>query len=473
MSKHIQPTISMFDGAILRQAVLDALRKLNPGDLVRNPVIFVTEVVALLVTVLFVRDLATGAIRLLHGTDRGLALVHGDLRQLRRGRGRRAGPGAGRHPAPGAHPDRRQAAVRSGAQGTPRERVGARSRHRRPRAGRGRRPDPGRRRGGGGHRLGQRGGDHGRVRSRHPRVRRRPLRRHGRHHGDLRLARGADHRSFRLLVPRPDDRARGRSRAAEDAERDRPQRPAGRHDHRLPDRRRHAGGLRPLFRSRRPGAGAGGAARHADPDDHRRPAFGHRHRRHGPPHPLQRARHVGPGGGGRGRRRHAAPRQDGHHHLRQPHGLRDHPGFRRHGARGGAGSPAGEPCRRDRRGTLDRGARRRRSTGSSLRTGAGGCPLHRILGDHAALRRRYRRRRLRKGAVDAVLRFVRDASGRAVPDPGFAAAVDRIARSGGTPLGLADGRPRSSASFTSRTSSSPTSRSASPNCAAWASAPSW
>ena len=63
MSKHIQPTISMFDGAILRQAVLDALRKLNPGDLVRNPVIFVTEVVALLVTVLFVRDLATGAIR--------------------------------------------------------------------------------------------------------------------------------------------------------------------------------------------------------------------------------------------------------------------------------------------------------------------------------------------------------------------------------------------------------------------------
>lgn len=60
MSKHVQPTVSMFDGAILRQAVLDALRKLNPGDLIRNPVIFVTEVVALLVSVLFVRDLATG-----------------------------------------------------------------------------------------------------------------------------------------------------------------------------------------------------------------------------------------------------------------------------------------------------------------------------------------------------------------------------------------------------------------------------
>jgi len=48
-------------------------------------------------------------------------------------------------------------------------------------------------------------------------------------------------------------------------------------------------------------------------------------------------------------------------------------------------------------------------------------------------------RTLRKGAVDAVLRFVRDASGRNVSDAGFATAVDRIARSGGTPLGLTDG----------------------------------
>lgn len=61
MSKHIQPTISMFDGAILRQAILNSVKKLNPGDLIRNPVIFVTEVVALLVTVLFIRDLVTAA----------------------------------------------------------------------------------------------------------------------------------------------------------------------------------------------------------------------------------------------------------------------------------------------------------------------------------------------------------------------------------------------------------------------------
>ena len=49
-------------------------------------------------------------------------------------------------------------------------------------------------------------------------------------------------------------------------------------------------------------------------------------------------------------------------------------------------------------------------------------------------------RRLRKGAVDAVLRFAREQAGRDVPEPAeFRAAVDRIARTGGTPLGLADG----------------------------------
>lgn len=40
------------DRALLRRAALDALRKLNPAKLVRNPVIFVTEVVSMLVTVL-------------------------------------------------------------------------------------------------------------------------------------------------------------------------------------------------------------------------------------------------------------------------------------------------------------------------------------------------------------------------------------------------------------------------------------
>ncbi|MBY0613445.1 MAG: potassium-transporting ATPase subunit KdpB [Beijerinckiaceae bacterium] len=51
---------SLFDGRILISALRDAVLKLNPLQLVRNPVIFVTEVVAALVTILWVRELATG-----------------------------------------------------------------------------------------------------------------------------------------------------------------------------------------------------------------------------------------------------------------------------------------------------------------------------------------------------------------------------------------------------------------------------
>jgi K+-transporting ATPase ATPase B chain len=48
--------------------------------------------------------------------------------------------------------------------------------------------------------------------------------------------------------------------------------------------------------------------------------------------------------------------------------------------------------------------------------------------------------RLRKGAIDSILKFARDEAGCDVAEPaGFRAAVDRIARAGGTPLGLADG----------------------------------
>ena len=50
------------------------------------------------------------------------------------------------------------------------------------------------------------------------------------------------------------------------------------------------------------------------------------------------------------------------------------------------------------------------------------------------------RRKLRKGAVDSILKFARDQAGHDVQEPpGFRIAVDRIARAGGTPLGLVDG----------------------------------
>ena len=53
-------TPSVFDPAILLPALRDALVKLDPRQLVRNPVIFVTEVVALVVTLLWVQELVTG-----------------------------------------------------------------------------------------------------------------------------------------------------------------------------------------------------------------------------------------------------------------------------------------------------------------------------------------------------------------------------------------------------------------------------
>jgi potassium-transporting ATPase ATP-binding subunit len=48
---------ALFNGAIITQATKDALAKLNPRTLMRNPVIFVTEVVAALVTAFWLRDL--------------------------------------------------------------------------------------------------------------------------------------------------------------------------------------------------------------------------------------------------------------------------------------------------------------------------------------------------------------------------------------------------------------------------------
>jgi len=56
---------SLFDRALLLPAARDAVRKLAPGKLAHNPVIFITALVAALSTVLFCRDLFTGAGNLL------------------------------------------------------------------------------------------------------------------------------------------------------------------------------------------------------------------------------------------------------------------------------------------------------------------------------------------------------------------------------------------------------------------------
>ena len=47
---------SIFDPAIAGPALVDSVRKLDPRRMVRNPVMFVTEVGALLATFLFVEE---------------------------------------------------------------------------------------------------------------------------------------------------------------------------------------------------------------------------------------------------------------------------------------------------------------------------------------------------------------------------------------------------------------------------------
>ncbi|OAN51326.1 potassium-transporting ATPase subunit B [Paramagnetospirillum marisnigri] len=60
MAIHRPQEMSLFDGSIIRPAVISAFAKLDPRDLVRNPVMFTTAVVAVLSTVLFIRDVAAG-----------------------------------------------------------------------------------------------------------------------------------------------------------------------------------------------------------------------------------------------------------------------------------------------------------------------------------------------------------------------------------------------------------------------------
>jgi K+-transporting ATPase ATPase B chain len=62
--KHVQAS-TMWDPKIMGPAVGFAFAKLNPVLMVKNPVMFVVEVVAALTTVIFLRDLATGGENLL------------------------------------------------------------------------------------------------------------------------------------------------------------------------------------------------------------------------------------------------------------------------------------------------------------------------------------------------------------------------------------------------------------------------
>ncbi len=52
---------SIFDPTIVRAATIDALRKLHPRSMAKNPVMFIVEVGSVLTTILFVRDLSSNS----------------------------------------------------------------------------------------------------------------------------------------------------------------------------------------------------------------------------------------------------------------------------------------------------------------------------------------------------------------------------------------------------------------------------
>ena len=98
---------------------IDSLRKLDPRHVARNPVMFVVEVGSVLTTAALAarRDRAPrrrGA-AVVHRHVSPLALVHGALRQLRRGHGRGARQGPGRDAAQDAHARRPPATAASTA----------------------------------------------------------------------------------------------------------------------------------------------------------------------------------------------------------------------------------------------------------------------------------------------------------------------------------------------------------------------
>jgi potassium-transporting ATPase ATP-binding subunit len=61
MSKKKAAARSLWDPSVIRPAMLDAVRKLHPRTMAKNPVMFVVEVGSLLVTALFIHDLSRGA----------------------------------------------------------------------------------------------------------------------------------------------------------------------------------------------------------------------------------------------------------------------------------------------------------------------------------------------------------------------------------------------------------------------------
>ena len=90
---------SIFDKSILVPAVANAFRKLSPRGMVRNPVMFVTLIGAIVTTVELAAAPFAWPTSSIYSTDRYLAVVYRVVRQFCRSNGRRTGQGTGRNTA--------------------------------------------------------------------------------------------------------------------------------------------------------------------------------------------------------------------------------------------------------------------------------------------------------------------------------------------------------------------------------------
>ena len=165
------PVSALLDPKIVVPAIGQAFVKLDPRTLIKNPVMFVLEVVTALTTVILVRDLVTGGGHI--GFEFQIivwlwftVLFANFAEAIAEGRGKAQADSLRRTRTEtkaklltGYRPEEFQAGSEHHAQGWRR------------RAGRSRRSDPLRRRDHRRRRLGQRSGDHRRIGAGHPRVR--------------------------------------------------------------------------------------------------------------------------------------------------------------------------------------------------------------------------------------------------------------------------------------------------------------
>ena len=234
---------SVWDVNLVRSAAWSSLLKLNPRNMMGNPVMFVVEIGSVITTVLLIlRPHEAFRFNLQITLWLWFTVLFANFAEaMAEGRGkaqaetlRRARSETIAKRIDLQRQDRRNS-----------QRQVARWRHgfRRCRRTHSRRWRDRRRRG-----LGRRIGDHRRVRPGDSRGRRRSLGRYRRHARSERFHQSENHVESRRDVSRPHDRAGGRRFAAEDSQRNCAEHSAGRPDHHLLARRSDAAAIRHLFR---------------------------------------------------------------------------------------------------------------------------------------------------------------------------------------------------------------------------------